>query len=209
TIDTVSVELTTSNISLLIYGVFAEAKQQPFSLISDAAEVPVWQNPSTPGMAYLSRSPVEYEQAEEIVEQMNSWPEGQGLPVFFDLADGPAPERAPSSQRLPGESSVTYKRTQSDKITIEVQSDFDAVLAVAEGYSPHWTATQDGEPIPIYRANHCFMATQVNAGGHTIEFQYFPKPYYYGCSLGATALLLIFALLFLYPRLWLIRDKNA
>ncbi|MDP8244942.1 MAG: YfhO family protein [Candidatus Hinthialibacter antarcticus] len=208
-IDAVSIELTTSNISLLVYGVFADASQNTLPRITDAAEVSVWKNETCPGMAYLSRSPIEYERIETMIEQMNEWPHDQPLPVFFDKNDGPAPERAANSQRLQGNATIEYNRNHSDSFTLDIQADFDAILAVAEGYSPHWTATQDGKPLTVYRANHALMAVQVSAGTHEIEFQYFPKLYYYGCSLSTTALLLIFSLLFLYPRLWLLRERET
>ena len=207
-VDAVSIELTTSNVTLLVYGVFAGPSKLVMPQITDAAELSIWKNTTNPGMAYLSRTPIEYERVEHMVKQMNDWPQDQPLPVFFDKNDGPAPERATNSQRLQGNSNIQYEREHSDRFTIHVQTDFDAVLAISEGYSPQWTATQDGEPLSVYRANHALMAIQVRAGKHVIEFQYFPKLYYYGCSLGVTTLALILALLFLYPRLWLLRGNE-
>ncbi len=206
-VDAVSIELTTSNITLLIYGVFAEPIKKRFQLITDAAEIPVWKHGSKSGFAYLSRTPIEYDSVEDMVEQFNNWPHDEP-PIFFDQEYGPGPERAPNAKRLEGNSSLRVHREHSDHFTITVQSDFDAMLAVSEGYSPNWTAAQDGEPLAIFRANHAFMAVQVSAGTHEIKFHYFPKLYYYGCSIGVTAWVLILAMLCLYPRQWLLRETH-
>ncbi|HYV18032.1 MAG TPA: YfhO family protein [Verrucomicrobiae bacterium] len=64
-------------------------------------------------------------------------------------------------------------------------------LVVSDCDAPGWTATVDGAPAPIRRANMLFRAVPVPAGRHTIEMSYRP----FSVKAGAATSLLGFAVL--------------
>ena len=77
------------------------------------------------------------------------------------------------------------------------------VLYLAEPHGPNWTATVDGEPAPIYWANHIFRAVVVRPGQQQVVFSYEPLSVRLGFALTGATLLLLGALalgLWLAPR---------
>lgn len=54
-----------------------------------------------------------------------------------------------------------------------------------------FTATIDGNPARIFRANLGLSALVVSAGHHTIRFTYFPPGLKYGCWMSLAGLLLL------------------
>ena len=78
--------------------------------------------------------------------------------------------------------------------TLQVTAPAPAYLILADAWYPGWTATVNGEPAPIYRANLIFRALQVPAGDSTVEFRFDPQMWraalYIGASLWIIALLI-------------------
>ena len=64
----------------------------------------------------------------------------------------------------------------NNSISARISLDKDKVLCLAVPYSKGWTAKVDGKKTDIYKANDMFMAIELSAGEHTIEFSY--------CTLG-------------------------
>ncbi|MBI1388771.1 MAG: YfhO family protein [bacterium] len=209
-VELVSVELTTPNIIVILYGVFAEpaASSDPYPLLTDSAEVPLYDNPGAFGPVYFSRNAVTYDRPASLVDTLSNWPSDQEPPVFFNEDDGPPPERSPVANPLGEPPTVQTKRPDSDHWLIQVDSQYDGVLAVSETWSPNWVATIDGEPASVLRANHAFMAIPVSAGEHDVVLTYFPKPFYFGGAVAGAALAAVLAWLVLYPYDWLIRKKE-
>jgi hypothetical protein len=65
----------------------------------------------------------------------------------------------------------------------------NAMLLLADEMYPGWSATIDGRPETIYRADYLFRAVFVPAGQHTVEFVYQPRSFRLGMliTLLATA----------------------
>ncbi|MCF0159776.1 MAG: YfhO family protein, partial [Bacteroidaceae bacterium] len=57
----------------------------------------------------------------------------------------------------------------------ETESSTDGVVVFSEIYYPDWTATVDGQPAPIGRADYVLRAMQVPAGKHVIEMTFDPQ----------------------------------
>jgi hypothetical protein len=75
-----------------------------------------------------------------------------------------------------------------NRVTIRTALDQSGYLVLADTWYPGWTATVDGEPVPLLRANHAFRAVLIQAGNHVVEMTYRPV------SLAAGAILSLMAL---------------
>ncbi|MCC6744084.1 MAG: YfhO family protein [Acidobacteria bacterium] len=71
----------------------------------------------------------------------------------------------------------------------------DGYLVVHDSWDPYWTATVDGAPAQVVRANGLFRAVHLTAGEHSVRFAYEPTPFHIGLgvSLGTCVLLLLLA----------------
>lgn len=70
--------------------------------------------------------------------------------------------------------SVTNSVSDSDSSTYEVATSSAGWLVINGTYDEGWTATVDGTPIPVARANGLVRAVQVPAGTHTVTLRYAP-----------------------------------
>ena len=69
---------------------------------------------------------------------------------------------------------AVIKSYLSDKVTIQTTSNAKALLFLSDTYFPGWTASIDGKPAKIYRADYTFRAVVVPEGTHTVVFSYWP-----------------------------------
>ncbi|HPP01829.1 MAG TPA: YfhO family protein, partial [bacterium] len=141
---------------------------------------------------------------EEMINILETLEPGESPPAFFLRGEEIKTERPPIPQESPGGVILEYSRKNSDHFTLRTRSPYDEMLLVQENYSPNWNAMVDGSPVPVYRANHAFMAVLLNAGEHETVFHYFPRLFYYATSAGGCMLSLVILLLVLHPREWLV-----
>ncbi|MBK8027780.1 MAG: YfhO family protein [Chloroflexi bacterium] len=70
--------------------------------------------------------------------------------------------------------SVGFVSYLPERIELRVETDAPGLLLLADAYYPGWTATVDGQPAPVYRADVMFRAVPVPAGSHEVVFDYRP-----------------------------------
>ncbi len=75
------------------------------------------------------------------------------------------------------------------RIEIEVVSDRESLVTLAQSYYPAWRATIDGTNTTLYRANHAFQALEIPPGKHTIELDYYERGFYTGACLSFPVLI--------------------
>lgn len=63
-------------------------------------------------------------------------------------------------------------REDSRELAIDAEAAENAFLLLADTFYPGWTATVDGAPTPIYRANHSVRGIQLPKGRHEVRFTY-------------------------------------
>ncbi|MFH0749592.1 MAG: YfhO family protein [Candidatus Gottesmanbacteria bacterium] len=84
-----------------------------------------------------------------------------------------------------------------NKVIIETQTDKPSLLVLTDTYYPGWTATIDGNPAQIYRADYTYRAIAVPEGTHTVIMQFKPLSAITGfiISISSILILLVFILL--------------
>jgi hypothetical protein len=108
-------------------------------------------------------------------------------------------DRAPSISSLPVDSSSPIDPARvvlatRDALRIETDATTAGVLVLSEAFYPGWSATVDGRPATLLRADYAFRGVALEAGPHRVELRYRPKPVYLGLGISAAALLVLLVL---------------
>lgn len=74
----------------------------------------------------------------------------------------------------PAPSKALISRYENTEIEIAVDATQAGFVVLNDVWHPWWTATIDGEPAPILKANVLFRAVQVPAGNHVLRFSFKP-----------------------------------
>ena len=98
---------------------------------------------------------------------------------------GDRPEAA-SALATPGDARML--RYQDERLDIETDASGRRLLVLTDAWFPGWTATIDGRPVPIFRADVAFRAVSVPAGRHLVAFEYRPASVKIGAWMSALAL---------------------
>jgi hypothetical protein len=88
-------------------------------------------------------------------------------------------------------SSVRIVSDQPDKVSIEAFLPRPGFLLLLDTYFPGWSASVNGQPAGIYRADYNFRAVSLPAGKSVVRFIYQPNSFRTGVVLSATGLLLL------------------
>jgi uncharacterized membrane protein YfhO len=72
----------------------------------------------------------------------------------------------------PVEGEVRWTERSLNRYALEVESDSDALLVLADNWYPAWKARVDGVETPVLRANHSLRAVPLQAGSHEVELFY-------------------------------------
>ncbi|HET7696964.1 MAG TPA: YfhO family protein [Vicinamibacterales bacterium] len=84
----------------------------------------------------------------------------------FVISDGPPP----TAQTWPDRAVITHESQRT--LTVSVDAPQFGYLLLADTYYPGWSATVDGAPAPVIRANLSVRAVPVSAGRHEVRFTY-------------------------------------
>jgi hypothetical protein len=110
--------------------------------------------------AYLATAPFEATDAEAFAFAVGGGEDGRTA-VEASLAPGRAARgEAEIARDLPGDTAV------------RVRADGPALLVLNDLFAPGWTATVDGRPAAILRANALVRAVAVEPGAHEVRFRY-------------------------------------
>lgn len=136
-----------------------------------------WQAADSSAVALTLLAAPEFEPMRSCVLERRTW-----------FAAPPPPASASSS----GEATPSISVTMDTPAFLEVAitSSAPGVLVFADQWAAGWSATLDGQTVPLFRANRLLKAVLVPEGEHRVAFVYRPWPLYAGTMLSTVALLL-------------------
>jgi hypothetical protein len=102
------------------------------------------------------------------------------------VLEGEAGALPPASRSL---GQCRPSRLDGDTVDVACRLEHDAWVVVNVSHHPSWSATVDGEPTDIVRANAIVMALRVPAGSHELRFLYSEPSLPLGAAVAAFALL--------------------
>ncbi len=160
----------------------------PLREVFSSEEIHIWENPNVMPRAF-------------IVHEAAAPPQPTYLydPAFpFDrkaaLDDPSASERlAPAEPRPEGEDKAEITHYSYNDVTVECETAAPGFLVLTDSFYPGWEATVDGQPEPIYRADHIFRAVFLPAGRHTVTFHFAQPAFWWGVIVAALAAMGILA----------------
>ena len=101
-----------------------------------------------------------------------------------------------SAQQFNNSGKVTLVEYQPNYLRYEFENPANGLVVFSEIYYPRgWSATVDGEPVDILRANYVLRALEVPAGSHIIEFRFQPAAYHAGNKIMMVSSVLVLLLL--------------
>ena len=131
-----------------------------------------------------------------IVHSAKQVPRGKALELLDSGAVDPRRtallERPPPDLDLPGDPSAdraTVTGYEADRIGLKTKTGARGLLVLSESYYPAWKAYVDGEPVPLYVADHALRAVPVPAGEHSVELRYESWTLQAGLAVSLTAYL--------------------
>jgi hypothetical protein len=161
------------NVRYMIVPTDVDAEQDALVELKDAHptvygddRVEVLENRDALPRAWIVHSAIETSQAETL-KQLGS---GGVDPRQTALLERPPPDldrpENPSADR------ATVTEYEADRVRLETATGARGLLVLSEAYYPAWKAYVDGEPVPLYVADHVLRAVPVPAGEHTVELRY-------------------------------------
>ena len=163
--------------------------------LTSAGSMQVWVNNRAQPRAYLVPAARAVNSAEEAWESVAGPSFNPRRTVVLEGVDsresgndgGRAGEgsRQAGNQNTPGSARLTSDRPQ--RVAIAVEAATDSWLVLTDAWFPGWTATLDGTPTPVLRANYLVRAVAVTAGRHEVVFSYDPPGYATGCTVSSVA----------------------
>lgn len=100
------------------------------------------------------------------------------------------PHVAPDDLRQAGApGSVSITERAPGRYVVDVDAPGGGYLVLAEAWFPGWSATLDGAPVDLLRANHLVQAVRVPAGAHRVTFAYHSRPLRIGITLAVATML--------------------
>ena len=104
-------------------------------------------------------------------------------------------------------STIRLTSYEPNQLVYETSSPQDGIVVFSEISYTGWTATIDGKPADIARADYILRAMNVPAGKHTIEMRFDPQSLHIteGIAYGAMALLLVGVIILI----WIYRKKYS
>jgi hypothetical protein len=84
----------------------------------------------------------------------------------------PGLEPSPALAAVEGVATSTYREVRPEDVRLTVDTPTNAIVVVRNAWDRGWSATVDGEPAPVLRADYLLQGVPVPAGRHEIRLEY-------------------------------------
>ncbi|MFT5441832.1 MAG: arylsulfatase A-like enzyme [Myxococcota bacterium] len=146
----------------------------------------IMKNPSSLPRAYLASDIVLASSADHALAAIAAPDFNPRISVVLESREPISDQYAGRTQRTIRAATIT--RYDANEITIEVIAAQAGYLVLTDNFYPGWSATIDGEPTGILRANALFRAVEVPLGTHVVQFRYRPMSFFVGATLTLSSL---------------------
>ncbi|MFN8534929.1 MAG: YfhO family protein [Dehalococcoidia bacterium] len=149
--------------------------------VYEDADVVILENLQVLPRAYLVPNAIVRTTGKSNIDTMNFLAENAFDPrreVLFEPGD--SPPNLPTTPRAVLPSEVRWEQSTDHVIRLAISTPEEQYLVLADSYYPGWTATIDGIPASIYRANYLMRAVAVPPGQHILEFRFEPASFWTG-----------------------------
>ena len=151
----------------------------PLTLLEDDGTLRLYENPTAgPRAAYLAQVDV-VPNPTALLDRLAHGHDDLRTVALIE-ADLPSGFRGAPEPAHTG--AVRFERDDAEHLTLTVDAPARGFLFLADQYFPGWTATVDGRPTPIVRANYIFRLVEVPAGTSTVDFRYVPMSLWWGIT---------------------------
>ena len=96
--------------------------------------------------------------------------------------------------QVKGTGKVTLTSYSTTEVEYETESEQGGLVVFSEVYYPDWSATIDGEPAEIGRADYVLRAMNIPAGKHVIKFRFDPESIHKTETIAYASLVIFFLL---------------
>lgn len=158
----------------------------------DAGDAIAYENLRARPRAWLTREVLQMTDAEALQAILTSrLPDGRSfdagrtalVEVGLDFNAGGADESAQAN----------IVRVEDGLMEVRTTSRVPAFLVTSDVFYPGWSASVDGHPASLVRADYALRGVAVPAGEHTVRFEFRPRSFYQGAAISAVTLLLLAA----------------
>jgi hypothetical protein len=152
-----------------------------------SGDVKIYQNLESLPRAYLVNQALLAEDDDAALALLSApdFDPARAVVLLRDEWTGPPP----AGGDLAANGTIAVRRYEPEMVEMVVQTEQPAVLVLSDTWYPGWTATVDGEPAPILRANTLFRALALEAGRHEVVLRFQPQSLRTGALISAVALL--------------------
>ncbi len=88
---------------------------------------------------------------------------------------------------------VVVKQYESQRVVLEAKLESPGIVVLADVFYPGWELRVDDEVRPIYRTNRAMRGALVQAGTHTLVYEYKPQSVRIGAGLSMAGLFILIA----------------
>ncbi|CAG1066292.1 hypothetical protein BAC1_01900 [uncultured bacterium] len=107
----------------------------------------------------------------------------------FDPATSVLLEKDPGAKmEIPGNYSVEVVSYANNSSELKVTTDHEGIFVASESWYPGWKAFVDGVETELLKANLVLRAVKLNAGEHTVRFEYSPASFKTGAAISTAAI---------------------
>lgn len=151
--------------------VVTKARRSDLELVGSVENLFVYRVPQpAPRASFVAADDVDVRPATDLLTALAG--PGPPAPLLLEGSDVEADVEAPDAGVARAVGEARYARPSTDRIVVEVEAGGSGYVKVVEAFDPGWSATVDGRPVRVRRADGYLLAVPVDAGAHRVVFTY-------------------------------------